>query len=209
MKKIIIIFLIATLGIPTYGQPGKSEGEIQTLFGSDWHSLGGYVGFGAGYSMIDDKDGIVMTGRAAFLTGHNLGIGIAGAGFINDFHYNPALDANVNLTGGYGGILIEPILFPRSPVHLAFPVIAGIGGIAYTTSNFTGEPWDYYEAWVEDTETFLIIEPGVELEFNLLKFFRLALGMSYRYTSNIDLMDTPSNVLEGFTTGISFKFGKF
>lgn len=209
MKKIIALIALVFMLLPTFAQRNNDDDDIKTLFGNNDFRTGGYGAFGFGYTIIDDKDAFVMTGRAAWLMSRSLGFGIAGAGFINDFHYNAVLEEDVNLTGGYGGLLFEPILFPKSPVHLSFPIIAGVGGIAYTRSSWTNDPWDYREAWVEDTETFLFVEPGVELEFNLLKFFRLALGLSYRYTSQINLIDTPSNVLEGVTSGITFKFGKF
>jgi hypothetical protein len=209
MKKVFTLFAILIITLSTFGQRYDDDNEIKTLFGSKNFSSGGYGAFGAGYSIIDDKDAIVMTGRGVWLMSRSLGFGIAGTGFINDYHFDAVLEEEVNLTGGYGGLIIEPILLPRSPVHLAFPVTAGVGGIAYTRSNWVNDPWEYREAWVEDTETFLFVEPGVELELNLLKFFRLAFGVSYRVTTQIDLIDTPSDVLNGFTSGISFKFGKF
>jgi hypothetical protein len=209
MKKILLIAAIVLTGTTLFGQWDDDDHEIKTIFGNNNFYMGGYGSFGGGYTVIDDKDAIVMSARGAWLVGRWLGFGVAGAGFINDFHYDAVLDADVNLTGGYGGVLIEPIIFPRSPVHLTFPVIAGVGGIAYTSSEWVRNDWDYTESWVEDTDTYLVFEPGVEIEFNLLKFLRLSGGVSYRYTSPIDLMDTPSDALEGITTSVSLKFGKF
>jgi hypothetical protein len=115
----------------------------------------------------------------------------------------------VNLTGGYGGLLVEPIVFPRMPVHITFPLIAGIGGIAYTSNIFRQSEYERWESYVEDTDVFLVAEPGIELEFNVVKYFRISLSASYRFTSALQLMDTPGNALEGFSTGINLKFGKF
>jgi hypothetical protein len=208
MKKLLGLLVLASIFLTSFGQEDERK-EMKTLFGNNRYSNGGYGGFSIGYSVIDDKDALVVGGRGAWVIGNSLAIGVAGAGFVNDYHYNVALDYDVNLAGGYGGLFLEPIVFPHSPVHLAFPIIAGIGGISYNRINWYDDPWDYNDSWVEDAETFLIIEPGVELEFNLLKFFRLGLGVSYRYTSKINLYDTPSDVLTGITTGVSFKFGKF
>lgn len=209
MKKVFALFTLALFMLPSIGQSNGDDGDIKTLFGSNDFRYGGYGAFGAGYSLIDNKDAILMTGRGAWLMSRNLGFGIAGTGFINDYHYDSQLGEDVNLTGGYGGLLFEPILLPISPVHLSFPIIAGAGGIAYTRSNRVNDPWDYRQAWVEDTEFFLFVEPGVELEFNLLKFFRLAFGVSYRLTSDINLIDTAPDVLNGISSGVTFKFGKF
>ena len=68
----------------------------------------------------------------------------------------------------------------------------------------------------------LFFEPGVDLEFNITKFFSIALGGSYRYTSDIylqhkylnDLDETvyknvSKDALRGFNVDLSLKFGWF
>jgi hypothetical protein len=111
--------------------------------------------------------------------------------------------------------LIEPIILPKFPVHIAFPIVIGVGGIAYTDT----EKWLYEtsENWyVDDADAFVVIEPGMEIEMNLVSFMRLSLGVKYRYTSNVRLDNFDSqkyefetDLLHGFTYGISLKFGKF
>jgi hypothetical protein len=187
----------------------KSNDDIRTLMGSHQHSNGGYGAFGAGYTMIDDKDAVTLSGRGAWIIGHYLAFGFAGTGFINSFSPDIEPDRVVNLTGGYGGFLIEPILLPKFPVHLSFPVIAGAGGIAYTSSLQPANSIEYYDTWVEDTKTYFILEPGVELELNVLKFFRMAFGFSYRLTTDINWDYSRPDALEGWNAGMSFKFGKF
>jgi len=58
-------------------------------------------------------------------------------------------------------------------------------------------------------DSFFVIEPGVVLGINLLKFMRLDAGVSYRYAPGIQLPKTNSNLLNGFNTNISLKFGRF
>ena len=151
----------------------------------------------------------MTSARGAWIIGHGLAVGFAGSGFMNAFAYNSSLDSDVNLTGGYGGILIEPILLGRFPVHLSFPVVAGVGGIAYTQTQWTSDPWGNQESWIEDYNNYLIFEPGIDLELNVLKFFRLAFGISYRITSDINLINTSTSALNGISGGMTFKFGKF
>ncbi len=188
------------------------DDEIKTIFGRN-RSNGGYGAFSITYSEIDHKDAIQFGGRGAWIIDHSLAIGFGGTGFLNDYHYDTILDQNANLAGGYGGLYIEPILAPRFPFHISFPILLGVGGITYTSNNYTG---DYRDNYIEDTDVFLIAEPGVELEFNILKYFRIALGAYYRYTSNISLEYISTgqpfvgeDVLHGLSMGITFKFGKF
>ena len=216
MKTIITAIILTFSSLSAFSQPWSkgdegSEGrdQIHTLFGRTSVSNGGYGSFGAGYSVINDRNAIVMSGRAAWIVNHSVALGFAGSGFLNEFRYDLLNNEDVNLTGGYGGLLIEPILFPKAPVHLSFPVVAGVGGIALTRTSRSYNSWDYHNSWVEATETFLVAEPGVEVEMNIVRFFRLALGVSYRFTTDIELPNTSPDALKGLTTGITFKFGKF
>ncbi len=213
MKTLSIAILIILGSFTAYSQQWESDDrhpeEINTIFGGHSVSNGGYGAFGAGYSIINDREALVFSGRAAWIINHTLALGFAGSGFINDFQYDQLYDENINLTGGYGGLIIEPIIFPKAPVHLTFPIIGAVGGIAYTRSTRDIGNWNYPSSWVDDTETFLLIEPGIEMEMNVVRFFRLALGMSYRFTTDLSLLNTPPDALEGFTAGVTFKFGKF
>jgi hypothetical protein len=186
----------------------KNSDEFKTLFGNEKHN-GAYGAFSIGYSEIDDRQAVLFGGRFEWIVGHSIGLGLGGNGFINEFHHEPSLNSDVFLTGGYGGFYIEPILMPNFPVHLAFPILLGGGGISYVT-----EDWDNYHNMIEDTEAFLIAEPGVEIELNLTRNFRMALGTSYKFTTpfNVGLPNSPnvnSDALKGFSFMMTFKFGRF
>jgi len=71
---------------------------------------------------------------------------------------------------------------------------------------------------------YFVFEPGVDVEFNITKFFRIALGASYRLTDGINLtykyideitgdpMEIPDinkNALNSFNAAVSLKFGWF
>lgn len=208
----LMIAVIILLNFSSFGQYVDTDREhdsIQTIFGLRNSSNGGYGGFGAAYSSINGEPAFVTSARGAWIINHKLAIGFAGAGFINDFHYNTLLESDVNLTGGYGGLLVEQILFPLKPVHITIPIIAGVGGVAYTSNFFERASHNRWEGYVEDTEVFLIAEPGLELEFNVIRFFRFSFAASYRFTSKLRLLDTPGDALQGFSVGFNIKFGKF
>lgn len=214
MKRIVILLVLFSLFnmISAQGNEDvvyeKHQDHINTLFGNEHVSNGGYGAFSFGYAEIENLNALTIGGRGAWIIEHWIAIGFGGAGFINETHYNSALTQDVNISGGYGGLLLEPILFPRIPVHISLPVLFGAGGIAYITSSDMGN-MNEYPAWVEDAASFAIIEPGAELEFNVVHFFRLSVGISYRFTTEIDLYDTSAFPLNGWTGNVTFKFGKF
>jgi len=210
MKKIMFFLILLTYGLITNAQegdqslyPDAGNDEYKTIFGNKKN--GGYGGIHVGYMYLNETDAIVAGGQAAWIVGHSFGLGVAGRGFINDYQYN-AFNEKYSLTGGYGGLLIEPIILPKFPVHLSFPVIVGAGGIATAIWQEYGYEENHY---VEDADVYFAFQPGVELELNLTKFFRMSLGVNYLYTTDVELTTAPPDVLNGFNGGISFKFGIF
>jgi hypothetical protein len=215
MKNAITLIICASLLIPSLNAQNEtdySNDEFKTLFGDGNVSHGGYGALTINYSQIDGKDAMVMGARGAWIIGHSFALGFGGSGFINDYSFNPNIAGgrNVNLAGGYGGLLMEPIIFAKFPVHISIPILVGAGGIAYT-STFNPYPYDYedFDLFVEDATGYFLVEPGIELEINVVRFFRLAIGGYYRFTSNINLYDTSPDVLNGWSAGVTLKFGKF
>jgi hypothetical protein len=105
-------------------------------------------------------------------------------------------------------LFVEPILAHRSAVHVTLPVIIGAGGCGYQVYGGLPRDFDPYN-YSDDAQAFFVIEPGVELELNLIPLVRLGVGASYRYTSDITLPGTPSDALRGINAGITIKVGKF
>lgn len=211
MKRIIIPLLIML----SLGLNAQENNEFKTIFGGQ--SIGGYGAIGGGYTLINQDNAMIFNARGGVVLGHTFAIGLGGSGFISEYQYNPALTQKASLAGGYGGAFVELIVFGRSPVHLSFPVLIGIGGAAYTTWQNEGSDFER-ENFVEQTATFGVFEPGIELEFNITKFFRLAAYFNYRYASNIDITkiidDEPvklvlPDALTSYSAGIILKFGKF
>lgn len=199
----------------------QSTEEYRTLFQSDKITNGGYGAILMNYSQIDGKDAFLVGMRGMWIINHGIGIGVGGYGFANDLQYdNPpgTSPTDYSLAGGYGGLIIEPIIGAKHPVHVSFPVLIGAGGVAYIRQYWNTYPQypDEYNYYTEDATAYFVLEPGIELEFNMVKFFRIGLGAYYRYTSDVNLSawngTDYSNVspdLKGFSFGLSLKFGKF
>jgi hypothetical protein len=185
--------------------------QPETLF-SGQSSFGGYFGFNFGYSDINGEDAVRGGGRLMFVANHYLGIGFGGQGFVSATTSKPMNNDEVNYTqyanylGGYGGLYLEPVFFSLKPIHVSMPILLGAGGMGYHQWN---NGWDYgFNKTL--TTAFFIIEPGLDVEFNIAKWFRIGLGASYRFTSQVDsYVEIPSEALKGFNYGITFKMGWF
>ena len=96
------------------------------------------------------------------------------------------------------------------PVHIALPTLIGAGGVASTSYTADWQdPYEYWDGYLEDATAFFVAEGRVELEFNLVRFFRLAVFGGYRDTTDILMPNTASDALKGWTAGMTFKFGSF
>jgi hypothetical protein len=87
----------------------------------------------------------------------------------------------------------------------------GVGGVALRTND---EDRKIGDPIFEDSEAFLILEPGADIDLNLTKSFRLGVGVSYRFTSPFELSSSEDyridvKQLRTLTFRFTFKFGKF
>jgi len=227
--KLISILLIALLfGTAVYSYSQEDE-EMKLLFKPkhEKSSNGGYGAFQFGWTQVDGQSAITVGGRGAWIANHYFALGLAGNGFYsntNDFPNNT--NHTYALYGGYGGILIEPIDASMSTVHVSFPMIFGGGGVvasSYNMYDMTYSNYDYYyNNYYDDVTPYFIFQPGVEMEINIVKFFRLALGVSYKITSGVDLqykyfddnnqiqtININRKAMDGLVATLTFKFGMF
>lgn len=217
LKAMTLVLISMLFALPVISQQNEdNSGEIKTIFGKGRIEHGGYGAVTVGYTRLDNKDAILVGGRGGWIIDHSFTLGLAGYGIVSDLKYNDIFIDHygnyikTNLAGGYGGLLLEPIIMPRFPVHIAVPVIIGAGGIAYI-DNYWNDDWNHDDNNnnVYDSDAYFVFEPGVEIEMNIVKFMRIGIGASYRYTSDIELQDTDKDILRGFNYGLSLKFGKF
>lgn len=211
-------FLIASSQSDSTNYAAKNDGEIRTLFkGLDKSVKVGFYGSpDFSWTQFDNRNVYMMGLSGGVILNHTFSIGLAGKGIVNshDLWYNNIQDSvGAYLYGGYGGLKLEYKLFPESPVHLSFPLLIGAGGLVY--SNFTYQDFEENDEDFEhsdyniDSDGFFVIEPGVMLEINLIKFMRLNAGVSYRYASQINLMNTSNGLLNNFNVNVALVFGKF
>lgn len=203
---ICLLLLVSSVAAQSE-QYADNQGEFKTIF-SNKRSNGGYGALSIAYSEIDNKDAIIVGARGGWIINHSLAIGLGGYGFANDINYDNLFNDNrdYNLAGGYGGLFVEPIIGPKLPVHISIPILFGLGGVSYVEHH---NNWDYWWSTDDKSDVYFVFEPAIELEFNVTRHFRLAATASYRFTSDIEMLYTDPDILEGLTAGLVFKFGKF
>lgn len=213
LNYVIRIFsAIFLAGAVCYTASAQRDEDISTIFGDKDGTIhhGGWGGLTFGYTNINEKDTYLMGARGGWLIDHHLTIGLAGYGFISDkTFYIPEAVADASLAGGYGGLFLEANIAPFYPVHVTVPLIIGAGGIAYADQKW----WEGHEyddpASSIDSDAYFVLEPGLEIEINLIQFMRLGIGGSYRYTSQVSMVNSSGSMLHGWNGYFNLKFGWF
>jgi hypothetical protein len=191
----------------------SGDEEMKTLFSSGKKiKLGWFASFEPGYTEIDSYSAYLGGFSGGIVIDHRLSIGLAGRGWWTGHRYSNFKDTlSANLVGGYGGLLVEYTLFPKSLVHLTFPLLIGGGGAAYVEDmvHYESRSNRNHNKQVFSSDAYFVVEPGVKAEINVVRWMRLNAGVSYRLTSGMDLKPEPSGKLSGFNASVGFKFGKF
>lgn len=199
----------------------EAPAEPRTLFGSNAERRnGGWGGPAVALTEVMGKPALLTGLKAGWIIDHRFTLGIGGYGMVTDVP-NKGYDAYLVDNGeevrrtsqfrmGYGGLLLEPVIAYKSPVHVTLPILIGAGGCAYETSTrWEASDSTHYSDWRDQGQAFFLLEPGVELELSLVRILRVGIGASYRYTSDIDLPATPADALRGFNTSFTIKVGRF
>lgn len=231
--KILVFALLSVFSIQLINAQEKVEEdqiEYRTLFKEKDKKTkhGGYAALTFGYTDIDTKAAMHVGGRFAWVVNQTFAFGVAGKGFFNNLDKPyPVAETDYTVAGGYGGLFFQPIIFPNNPVHISFPILVGAGGVTVNPMDKNNKyHWDYdynYDTYPYDYDWFFVIEPGVDVEFNLLRYMRMSVGASYRFTNNINLVYDyteeatgadkeivlDQGVLNNFSINVAVMFGWF
>jgi hypothetical protein len=233
MKKILVLLAGVFLSSQLFAQEdysdvksSKSEFKVNSVFnhkpGKPHLQLGYFFELNGGYTQFGSKNVFLPGLSMGMILNHNWSVGLTGSAIGNpgNLYYNDIYSPDgysamygANLVGGYGGGLIEYTAFPGSMVHFSVPVMIGAGYFSYIDDYYYGNDFMYdHHNWnysTIDWNVCFVVEPGVKLEFNIIKMLRLGLGVSYRYSPNFELVNTPADLLNQFTGRLSLRFGKF
>jgi len=216
MKQGTIILMALLLSTTGFCQDSsrtdrRSSGEMQTLLGRG-HAIGGYLGTTTRISELNDGYGMFSGGQLSLLVGHKFGIGVAGYGLVSGVSTNTIASDNepYYYQMGYGGLQLEPVLFPDRLVHITLPVLIGFGGVSeslYHPYDYDFGYWDDYNEG--ESSGFFVVEPGANVQLNVTRWMHLDAGAYYRFIQSSNLSSSTDSDLSGLGGQISLKFGWF
>ena len=182
--------------------------EIKTVFQSDslkTNSYGGYGGPIIKATQVNNDWGLLIGGQGGVLINRKIALGAIGQSIIRDKDFigdnlNGENQSPLSFVYGAGGIFFEYIFNLERPIHISIPLNLMAGGVVVNDNTTTTK--------VESSSNF-IIEPGINLEFNLSKHFVSAINVSYRQVFGTSLVNIHNEYLSGVSMGLILKFGDF
>ncbi len=184
--------------------------EIQTLFKPG--KSGGYGAITNSFTSIDGNFANLVGVYGGWYINSKLLIGVGAKAVTNDIPVLPRYSTipGVNMSYAYGqfGGVTEYVIGSNRAFHVGLHLFTGAG----FTAQYERRNWDSDHDIDEsnlDENFFTVVEPGIEVELNLLKWMRFATGVSYRAAFGSDAPGLSDNDLSNISYNLTLKFGKF
>ena len=169
-------------------QPFSNE---ETLISGEIES-GGCGGPVIKLSGISNDFALFIGGRGGWIVNHSFLIGGAAYGLATDVF----ISGN-KLNMGYGGLWVEYIINSDALVHFTAGTLIGMGNAHYDPEG-------------KDQRSCFVLEPEANVEINIVRFFRVCAGVSYRMAMGFSgLAGLDDAALSGLSANLFLKFGNF
>jgi hypothetical protein len=232
---VIVILMVVTSSLQLLAQidslnSKNATDKTQYLFSAKklkLNTIGLYFAPEGGIGSLNNSSAPVAGGSFMLLLNKKIAIGVGGFG--TGLQGSKAKPLNLE----YGGLKLEYTPKPNGKVHVTFPLIIG-GGMArndtnrnyYGSNNYTGNKGFNRKNGNNrgggdrgfNGSEFVIIQPGINLEANLIRYIKIFGGVNYRFASKITnsrigvatTSDTiTAKQVSGITATIGLKFGLF
>lgn len=214
MKKVVFIIIIVCLAT-TFKT--VAQDTTRTLFKLiKPQTLGLYVEPEMSYGQLRGS----MTGfggaSAMLLLNKKWALGATAQMSLSD-NFVPKAVSPLVVQSFLAGGKIEYTPMPDALVHISFPLMVGVGEASadslgtkgerngrYHDNGFLGQNHDNSNAYV-------VVQPGIHLETNLMRFAKLYVGANYSLSFLTDNQTAllPANTMQGFSINAGLKLGLF
>lgn len=206
MKTIIVLIAILA-SAQLYAQ--DTSKRVSPFSGKIHHS--GYGALTTNYSKFNGDDAIFIGAYGGWMLNHKVMFGLGGKYLVTQhdgFGVNPTNNKNNELKMGYGGLMAEYTFFETKKIHATANSLFGIGMVTNGSHGKynaeTGESWRS-----NDESGFLVIEPSVNVEVSVTKWFRVSAGAGYRLVTSADIVEISNADMSSPTANVALKFGLF
>ena len=204
LKTIILIFgIVIGFASLLFAQDDikeiRKKDQMQTLFGFD-SKITGYGSLDSKFTRINDKDAVIIGGHGGVIFNSYFYFGLGAYGLVTTNQFTGTFpEESLDMQMGYTGLMMGFNIMPKKVVHFSIPLFVGVGNIELDHNNI----------FVENS-AFLLFEPGLHLELNVVQFMKIGLGAGYRMVQGTNLRnDINDDDLSYWSGNFSLVFGKF
>ncbi|HYF69544.1 MAG TPA: hypothetical protein VD884_15470 [Ohtaekwangia sp.] len=208
MKKAITLAIMLTIVIG-----GRlSAQEIQTLF-KGYQSSGGYGAISNKFTTIKGEYANLAEIYGGWFINKKFLLGLGAAASTNNLKVPDAYSAApfTDMTWQYVqfGLMTEYVFWSNKVVHFNVSLFSGSGlTVQYERNNH--DDWeDAMDNIDHDENFFFVIEPGAQLEVNVLRWLRFSPGISYRKSFGSDANGLDDNDISNLSYNVTLKVGRF
>ncbi len=211
LKKILVLF-IASCACTINAQDSKDNNYIEF---NDRKNIvhGVYLGINTGYGQIKGKNTYIAGLKLAYVANRKFEIGLVVKGLYSDQNLSGIIlsdgtELGPDLGAVYAGFHLEPIFFSKAKVNLSFPVVLGAGaaGAGYFELDTAEEEEKERNSLFS---SLYVVEPGVNVLYNISRYVQLEAGIKYRLSSKAVLTPNSFVRINGFSTSLGVKVGVF
>jgi len=176
--------LIAVLAISNLS--AQEQDEMRYLFGNKDFRISGFGAPITEFSSFDGNFAVSSGGGGAAIFDNKFFIGGYGMGMTTIHNYPNVYSENGNLQAdhlqvsfGHGGLWTGYNFMPNNPIHFVLSLKAGGGAASLINTEFDFEDIEQYYDYVG------VLQPQIDVELNLLRWFKISFGAGYRYVMGI------------------------
>jgi len=215
MKKFFALMLLTVAAWNTYAQEETPAEQPQTLFSPmklpGVKSSGFYGAVTNSFSSMNG-DFVNLSGLyGGWFINRKLLLGLGGATTNTTMRvpeaYKTIAGADLRYQYAQFGLFTEYVVNSNKKVHFAFNMLSGAGFTAQYLRHDRDE--HNYGHYSHDTNFFAVLEPGAQVEINVLKWVRFSPGISYRQTIGSDAKGFSDSDLSNVSANLTLKFGLF
>lgn len=173
--------------------------QMQTLFSFD-SRITGYGTLDTKFTKLNDQDAVIIGAHGGVIFNSYFYFGLGAYGQVTTNQYqssSPSESYDIHM--GYTGMMMGFNIMPKKVVHLTVPLFFGVGNLELEQND----------VFIENS-AFLLFEPGLQIELNVVRFMKIGLGAGYRMVQGTNLKyDITDEDLSYWTVQFSVVFGKF
>ncbi|HEV7379240.1 MAG TPA: hypothetical protein VGN64_05560 [Dyadobacter sp.] len=210
MKNKIYQFL--TIALVTISFSARAQ-QNETIFRkSTVRHSGGYAAISNKFTTINGDFANMVGVYGGWFINRQFMIGVGGAATTNyipaPWNVNQFPGSKMTYQHGQFGLMTEYVFASTKKVHVNVNLMTGAGFTTQYDQN-DWDDWDWDDFDERDPNFYFMMEPGVQVEFNLLKWMRFSPGVSYRRAFGASSSGLSDADLSNLSYNLTLKFGAF